>query len=381
MEMARASTALVSVCSESIAYGPGANVLACDGSEDTPSIIDRDDPRVLGPASAESFDLPPALLSILSRNAPDGVIIYCRPEMCLEIFDPLERTHRTRRQAESVGAITDFPEKLAIITAKGYRSALTFNKNDAAHLAHLQLIDPVQAKSLCFKDGTLYFRGVNASSIDLTRYYDDTLEAIAGIDVAMLHCLYALRLHIIQPISKDPHALERLLSDPEYISCGMTIHLRGFLKMLGYKPNNSRDLERNVIERLRRFENVLGLLSDNDVDSSRQRAYPVIIFEEYNEETNTVSILRAGKIRRISHESHCQGTHLPPVRQGISRRTACMVLPGVPRGAQARDRCPVPGEAWGRPSAGQHRPLRCLRRGVYSRQSVTQEIRSRKKTL
>ena len=84
-----------------------------------------------------------------------------------------KRKNRTRKQAQQSGAITALPKELALPTLKPYQNAIS-TVNDP--VAHLQPIISDLADNLRFENGVLYFQDVNASRVDLVRYYDNLAD-------------------------------------------------------------------------------------------------------------------------------------------------------------------------------------------------------------
>lgn len=243
--------------------------------------VECDAPCVPYPAehNAELIGLPPELVSSLPKIFQEGTIIYIHPE-----FELYERQNRTRVRAEIASVIAyfldNFPKNLAIITSKSHQNGLTFNKDDTAYLQVINRegIDAVKLFELCTND----------SNMELPRYYNDSYEAISNVDLPLLHCLYRIISHDIELTTQNPKQMYQKLEDSRYTHRSITIYIRDLLKMMGYKPNNGHKTEIDVIDRIKSFSNVFGIMASDGSGLAARRAYEVMRFEEYNAETNTV---------------------------------------------------------------------------------------------
>ena len=264
------------ICEENEPLSP-----AIENFDNTDVYIKCDDSCPLCPTAhnAELFGLPPDLISSLPKIFREGTIIYIDPE-----FELYERQNRTRLRAETTSVITyfldDFPEKLAVITSRNYQNGLTFNKDNTAYL---QVINRER-----LDDRKLFYLCTNDSNMELPRYYDDSYVAISSVDLELLHCLYRIISHDIELTTQSAGEMDQKLKDSRYIHRSITIYVRDLLKMMGYKPNNGHKTEVDVIDRIKSFGKVFGIMENGGSGPAARKAYEVVRFEEYNEENNTI---------------------------------------------------------------------------------------------
>ena len=200
------------------------------------------------------------------------------------------RHNRTRKQAEKMGAITNMPTWIALPTLKEYQNALstTIKKNS---LAYLQPITKELASNLNFENGKLYFFGSDASNVDFSQYYDNRQKKL---DLSTLLALYSVILQEVEDTAKDANKIISQVNDPQYLSYKVKIYLPEFLKMLGYKQNLSNDGIESVVDKIRSYSRIIGVIKKSyDARKSRKddyHYYPVMQLVEHNKEENTVQI-------------------------------------------------------------------------------------------
>ena len=85
-----------------------------------------------------------------------------------------ERKHRTKSKAGDI--VQKMPHNMAVITNSGYQNGLSLNQEGQAYLQPLSTAD-----GLRFKDGVLYFKGIQASQATLQDLY--TKKGIDNIDL------------------------------------------------------------------------------------------------------------------------------------------------------------------------------------------------------
>lgn len=264
------------VCEDDEALYP-----ATENFDNTDCYVECEVPYILRPTmrNAELSELPTDLIDSLPKVFQEGTIIYIGPS-----FELYERLNRTRVRAESAGSIanflTGFPEELAILSSRLYQNGLTFNKNDTAYL------QVINREGL--DDGKLFYLCSNDSNMELPRYYDDSYEAISNVDLMLLHCLYRIISHDIESTTQTAVEMNQKLKDSRYTHRSIAIYIRDLLKMMGYKPNNGHKTEIDVIDRIKSYDKVFGIMANDSPGSASRTAYEVIRFEEYNEETNTI---------------------------------------------------------------------------------------------
>jgi len=195
--------------------------------------------------------------------------------------------HRTRQQAEKAGAFTAvcMPQKLANVTLVPYRQSMTVVENEDARL---QPILPELASNLRFEDGVLWFEGMDASRVNLVRYYDRRPQAVLNLDLITLRALYSIILQDVQQRAATPETLLELVADQSYINRLTSIYLPDFLKMLGYQPNISPDSIQFAITKIASYNRILGCLKDESGGRKHESVYTVLNFDHYDKNNGTL---------------------------------------------------------------------------------------------
>lgn len=195
--------------------------------------------------------------------------------------------NRTRQQAEQAGAITfaGMPCNLANVTLVPYRQAMTVVENEDARL---QPILPELASNLRFENGVLWFEGMDASRVNLVRYYDRRPQAVMNLDLITLRALYSIILQDVQRRAATPETLLELVADQSYINRLTSIYLPDFLKMLGYQPNISQDSIQFAITKIASYNRILGCLKDESGGRKHESIYTVLNFDHYDKNNGTL---------------------------------------------------------------------------------------------
>lgn len=199
---------------------------------------------------------------------------------------PEKRHNRTRRQAETAGVIVRVPKELAIITRAPYQDAISTRDNP---VAHLQPIIAEQANRLHFDGGKLYFNGMDAIAIDLEEYYDKTHSAVSDLDIPTLQVLFSVILQDLASMLKGPETMMDIAKDPQFQFHGVRIYLPDLMLKMGYSANSSRDMQSRVIDKIKGFQSIFGIMKDHSSGRGCPSQYPVMLFCGYNSEENTVS--------------------------------------------------------------------------------------------
>ena len=198
---------------------------------------------------------------------------------------PPKKQNRTRKQAENQGAITEMPKHLAIPTLIPYQDAMSTVANPAAHL---QPITQDLADNLRFDEGMLYFQGMEASCADLIEYYNKRPQAVSELDLPTLRALYSVILQELREAIEDPNELISRAKDPKYLSHSVRLYLPEVLKMLGYKPNSSRDGVTYAVAKIMRYNRILGVMEEKANGRVYKSHYPVMLFVGHNGKDNTI---------------------------------------------------------------------------------------------
>lgn len=195
--------------------------------------------------------------------------------------------NRTRKQAEEKGAITTMPKVIALPTLPPYQNAISTVDNPAAHL---QPITQALADNLRFENGALYFDGSDMASsrVDLVQYYDKRPQAVSDLDLPTLRALYSVIFQDVQDAAKDAQRIIAQVNDPQYLGHNVKIYLPDFLKMLGYKPNSSKDGVAFAVAKIMSYSRILGVMEEDQNGRVYRSHYPVMQLVGHNDKDNTI---------------------------------------------------------------------------------------------
>lgn len=183
--------------------------------------------------------------------------------------------YRTRNKASQVA---EMPKMLAVITQKDYQYALTFKKDEQAHLELVR-----EADKLHYHDGELCFDNVPINRIDMKLYCTD--DGISAIDIPQLLALYSV---VWKDLETQKQELIATGSETKYIGHTIKMYLPDFLRMLGKPPNLRQDDFADVIAKLQSYSSVIGIIEDRMGSQVSRSAYPVMVFHGYNGGENTI---------------------------------------------------------------------------------------------
>lgn len=189
-----------------------------------------------------------------------------------------EKDRRTRNKA---GETATPVKKMAIITDRDYRHALTpvQDKN-----AYLMPIDPALADTLQFENGIL---SMGSYKLSLTDY---SPERLAALDFPTLRTLYSVILNTIQDdIAKtgDVSEVLAILEDPKH-EYTVSLYLPDFLRMIGAKPNLDDNHVMAAILKLQSFNKLIGIHTTQRGGRKYDNQFAVMLWHDYNRETNTI---------------------------------------------------------------------------------------------
>lgn len=199
-----------------------------------------------------------------------------------------QRHYRVRRQyPEEGGAIVITSKALALPSRYPYERAFSTIANQAAYL---QPILPKLAAGLRFENGTLYFKKVKASKIDLVKFYDNGKEAVSKIDLPLLLALYTICLQEAENRMENLDSIEAMNGYLDRIDRSVTIRMPELLRMMGYSPNGNKKQEDIILAKIMGFADILGVMKDPQGNGMRCSYYPVMKLLDREESENSISI-------------------------------------------------------------------------------------------
>ena len=189
----------------------------------------------------------------------------------------IEQQGKKYRTRNAAGEVVELTGTIPIITNSEYQYAMTLNPDEKAHM---QLLKLEKNEELDFKDGTLYFKKIPASRVDLVKLY--TKEGISSLDLHTLRYLYGI---ILKNIQRD---LPDMNKESELTGYTVKIYLPDLMRMLGLKSNTSKDMTKAVVDKIYSYHNILGLMTEYAMGRTFHSEYPVMLYHGYDDKNNTV---------------------------------------------------------------------------------------------
>lgn len=184
-----------------------------------------------------------------------------------------KETYRTRAKAKEEGAITEAPKCLITPTLSGYQYSMSLYQDGGAYLQPLSSTD-----GLKFKNGKMYFDGASMKEVSEVELQTlKTKEGIENIDLSTLRIFYSIILTQFE------------LSNYKLLEDVLTMSVPTLAEFIGLQSNlNKKDIAR-VIEKTQSYHNIVGIVHGMRNGKPVQSQYPVLLFEGYNDKTNTIS--------------------------------------------------------------------------------------------
>lgn len=207
--------------------------------------------------------------------------------MCSEAWEKfikiqIESDEKKYRTKSNAGEIAEMPSTVPVITSHQYKNAITLNKDKNAHL---QQVEADVGKNLKFKDGKLYFQGLEASAARLVDKFTD--ENLSDIDLPLIRALYGV---ILKNIKFNAETLLNKKSRNDMIGYTVNIYLPDFFKMIGLDPKINKSTVAYAVEKISNFNRILGIMQKYYPEHGRtyKSIYPIMVFMGYNEKNNTI---------------------------------------------------------------------------------------------
>lgn len=208
---------------------------------------------------------------------PQEVNVSCLPipeELEEAIKLPLNQNYRT--QAKAGGDIVkNYPERMVIPTLMGWQNAVSLYPNGNAYLQPVSSLD-----GLKFERGKLFFEGAlqPLSEVELENII--TKEGIENIDLPLLRIYYSIILtRFDDAIKQGKTSLDSVI----------TLFVPDLAECLGLQRNiNKKDIQ-IIVKKTQTFHNILGVLHITRNCSDDTSYFPVLNFEGYDAERNTIA--------------------------------------------------------------------------------------------
>lgn len=181
-----------------------------------------------------------------------------------------KKQYRTRSKAEEKDVI---PDRLALITAKGFEYGLSPHQENKAK-AYLEPLNPDAANNLRFdsEQGLLYFEGSLRPVSEVQLENIRTKETIGALNLPLLTSIYSIFLNRFQKTGENRETLN--------------IYLPDFAQFLGYERNISAYQAQWLVAQSQMFQSVAGR-----IDTPHGKAiYAVMVFLSYDPEKNMLTL-------------------------------------------------------------------------------------------
>lgn len=187
-------------------------------------------------------------------------------------FYDIEEKYRTKAKA---GNLDEIPTSLAFPTMAKYQYSIGLHNEGDAYIQPLTSTD-----GLSFDDGKMFFadnRIKQVSEVELQNM--KTKEGIDTIDLPLLRTFYSIIFNAFQK------------TNYQQLKPVITLYVPELAKYLGIRPKglNREDIT-NIIIKTQSFHNIVGIQHGIRNGKPTQSIYPVLNFEGYSEEKNTISI-------------------------------------------------------------------------------------------
>lgn len=187
-------------------------------------------------------------------------------------FYGIEKSYRTKAKA---GNLDEIPTSLAFPTMAKYQYSIGLHNEGDAYIQPLTSTD-----GLSFDDGKMFFadnRIKQVSEVELQNM--KTKEGIDTIDLPLLRTFYSIIFNAFQK------------TNYQQLKPVITLYVPELAKYLGLRKSglNREDIT-GIIIKTQAFHNIVGIQHGTRNGKPVQSIYPVLNFEGYNEDKNTISI-------------------------------------------------------------------------------------------
>ena len=187
-------------------------------------------------------------------------------------FYGIEENYRTKAKA---GNLDEIPTSLAFPTMAKYQYSIGLHNEGDAYIQPLTSTD-----GLSFDDGKMFFadnRIKQVSEVELQNM--KTKDGIDTIDLPLLRTFYSIIFNAFQK------------TNYQQLKPVITLYVPELAKYLGLRKSglNREDIT-GIIIKTQAFHNIVGIQHGIRNGKPVQSIYPVLNFEGYNEENNTISI-------------------------------------------------------------------------------------------
>lgn len=189
---------------------------------------------------------------------------------------PQKEKYRTASAARKEGAVSRYPDAIAVPTLENFVYSMSLHQDGVAYLQPFN-----DTSMLAFKNGKLYFEDNSAapnlrelSEVELQN--QQTKEGIDGIDLPLLRMFYSIVLKQFEQTG-----YKELKPD-------VTIYVPKLAEVLGYKSMNEEKI-RAFIDKIFLFHDIAGVVHITRNGKPDKSYYQVLVFKNYDAERNTIT--------------------------------------------------------------------------------------------
>ncbi len=182
--------------------------------------------------------------------------------------------YRTRSAAKKGGTTSGLPSSVAVSTLDHYLYSMSLHEEGEAHLRPFTSTDGLKFD----KGGKLYFEGNEAEEISLATLENSrTKEIIENIDLPLLRAFYSI---VLQQFERSGY---------KEVKSNVTLYAPELARFLGLQPNISKNTIDSLLEKVKSFDNIVGVLHSEKNGKQINSYYKVLIFESYDAKKNTIT--------------------------------------------------------------------------------------------
>ena len=194
----------------------------------------------------------------------------------------MTKSYRTKALAEKESPLDLCPERLAVPTAGNYEYSISLHQEGKAFLQKLTL----STDCLQFENGEMFFNGALEPITTVELQDMRTNEGIEDIDIPLLTMYYSIILAKFQERIKQgldfgtANDMVTRIYVPDFIRC---------LEIISEGSGSSEEKIANIMRKTRAFHNIVGIHYVPKNGKIHRSYFPVMNFEGYDYETNTIS--------------------------------------------------------------------------------------------
>ena len=198
----------------------------------------------------------------------------------------MTKSYRTKALAKKESSLDLCPARLAVPTAINYEYSISLHQEGKAFLQKLTM----STDGLRFENGEMFFNGAlePISTVELQDMRTDmrTNEGIEEIDISLLTMYYSIILAKFQERIKQgidfgtANDMITRIYVPDFIRC---------LDIISDGSGSSEEKIANIMRKTRAFHDIVGIHYVSRNGKIHKSYFPVMNFEGYDYETNTIS--------------------------------------------------------------------------------------------